>query len=86
MNIELPVWFGGLPSSMEGGPSVFGGYELLLTGIAVVIVFLILGPRWVRDQRSRKTGTRTSGTEGQAENDAEQQGVGLDLAGDAGDV
>jgi hypothetical protein len=81
MSIELPVWLGGLGSSMEGGPSVFGGYELLLTGIAVVIVFLILGPRWIRDRRSQ-----ASGAEGQAEDDATQQGVGLDLAGDAGDV
>ncbi len=81
MSIELPVWFGGLGASMEGGPSVFGGYELLLTAIAVIIVFLILGPRWLRDQRGGE-----SGAEGQAEDDAKQQGVGLDLAGDSGDV
>ncbi len=81
MSIELPVWFGGLGASMEGGPSVFGGYELLLTGVAVAIVFLILGPRWLQDRRSKR-----SGEEGQAENHDKQQGVGLDLAGDAGDV
>jgi hypothetical protein len=66
---------------MEGAPSVFGGYELLLTAIAVVIVFLILGPRWLKDRQSVP-----SGPEGQEEDGAEQQGVGLDLAGDAGDV
>ena len=81
MSIELPVWLGGLGPSMEGGPSVFGGYELLLTTIAVVIVFLILGPRWLQGRRGSD-----SGAERQAEDGAEQEGVGLDLAGDAGDV
>jgi len=50
--ITLPVWVGGLEGSAPNGPSQFGGYELLLTAIATIIIFAILGPRWNRDRQA----------------------------------
>jgi hypothetical protein len=49
--VEIPEWLGGLPRD-EGG-SYFGGEELLLTGIAVGIIFAILLPRWLKRRRTR---------------------------------
>lgn len=49
--IDLPLWLGGLPDAVGG--SRFGGAELLLTSIAVGIIFAILLPRWLEQRRTR---------------------------------
>ncbi len=40
-----------IPFAIEQAPFAFGGTELLFTATSVAILFIILGPRWLRQRR-----------------------------------
>ena len=43
-----------IPAVVEQAPFVFGPMEALFTGIAVAIIFGIIGPRYLKARRQKK--------------------------------